>query len=83
MKELERYHNQNHNGIRQTLSHFRKKLYTLMDRLIQNYINQCEICLSINMREIHMKRKHMALLLLEDRSNIYTWTYFILTRINF
>ena len=44
MKELEKY-NQNHNGIRET-SHFRRTLYTLnMDRLIQNYINQCEICL--------------------------------------
>ena len=46
MKELEKYHNQNHNGIHETIAHFKRKLYTLnMERIIQNYINQCEICL--------------------------------------
>lgn len=46
MKELEKYHNHNHNGIQETISHFKKKLYTLnMDRIIQNYINHCDICL--------------------------------------
>ena len=36
MKELERYHNQNHNCIRKTSSDFRKKLYTLnMDHLFK------------------------------------------------
>ena len=46
MKELEKYHNRNHNGIQETTGHFKRKFYTLnMDRIIQNYINQCEICL--------------------------------------
>ena len=36
----------NHNGIQETTIHFKKKFYTLnMDRIIRNYINQCEICL--------------------------------------
>ena len=46
LKELERYHNKTHNGIRETVAHFKKKLYTPnMERMIQNYINQCETCL--------------------------------------
>ena len=46
LKELERYHNKTHNGIRETVAHFKKILYTSnMERMIQNYINQCEICL--------------------------------------
>lgn len=46
MKELEKYHNQNHNGIQETIAHFKKKLYTInMDRIIQNYINHCDVCL--------------------------------------
>ena len=46
LKELERYHNKTHNGIRETLAHFKKILYMPnMERMIQNYINQCEICL--------------------------------------
>ena len=46
MKELEKYHNKNHNGIQEATAHFKKNFYTMnMDRIIQNYINQCEICL--------------------------------------
>ena len=46
MKELEKYHNKNHNGIQETTAHFKRKFYTMnMDTIIQNYINQCEICL--------------------------------------
>ena len=46
MKVLEKYHSQNHNGIRETILHFKKKVYTIhMDRIIQNYINHCEVCL--------------------------------------
>ena len=45
MKELEKY-NKNHNGIQETTAHFKRKFYTMnMNRIIQNYINQCEICL--------------------------------------
>ena len=46
LKELERYHNKTHNGIRETVAHFKKKSYPpSMERMIQNYINQCETCL--------------------------------------
>ena len=40
LKELERYHNKTHNGIRETVAYFKKILYTPnMERMIQNYIN--------------------------------------------
>ena len=45
LKELERY-NKTHNGIRETVAHFKQKLYTPnMEKMIQNYINHCKTCL--------------------------------------
>ena len=49
LMELERCHNKTHSGIRETVAHFKKKLYTPnMERMFQNYINQCETCLEHN-----------------------------------
>ena len=44
--KLEEYHSKNHNEIQETTAHFKKKFYTFnMNRIIRNYINQCEVCL--------------------------------------
>ena len=34
MKELEIYHTKNHNGIQETVSHFKKKIYIVTGRLL-------------------------------------------------